>query len=46
LIYKGYNQKEIANKIDLLPSTICREFKIFRETNKQDYHPEHYQVKA
>lgn len=46
LIKEGYNQKDIANKIGVHPSTICREFKRFRETNKQYYHPETLQIEA
>ena len=46
LIKEGYNQKEIANKIGVHPSTICREFKRFRETKKQDYIPEVLHIEA
>lgn len=46
LIKEGYNQKEIANEIGVHPSTICREFKRFQDTNKKDYHPETLQIQA
>ena len=46
MIKEGYNQKEIANQIGVHPSTICREFKRFRETKKDNYHPETLQIEA
>jgi IS30 family transposase len=46
LIKEGLNQKEIANKIGVHPSTICREFKRFKLSNKKNYHPETLQVEA
>lgn len=46
LIKEGYNQKEIANEIGVHPSTICREFQRFRDTNNQTYHAETLQIEA
>jgi IS30 family transposase len=46
LIKEGYNQKDIANKIGVHPSTISREFKRFKETRKDNYHPETLQIEA
>jgi len=46
LIKEGYNQKNIANKIGVHPSTICREFKRFKQTNKQNYQPETLHIEA
>jgi len=46
LIKERLNQKEIALKIGVHPSTISREFKRFRETKKDKYHPETLQIHA
>ena len=46
LIKEGLNQKDIAKEIGVHPSTICREFKRFKHSNKKDYHPEILQVEA
>ena len=46
LIKEGLNQKDIAKEIGVHPSTICREFKRFKDTNNQEYHPETLQVEA
>lgn len=46
LIKEGYNQKNIAKEIGVHPSTICREFKRFKDSNKQDYNPNELQIQA
>lgn len=46
LIKEGYNQKEIAKEIGVHPSTICRELQRFKETKKDNYHPETLQINA
>jgi IS30 family transposase len=46
LIKEGLNQKEIAKEIGVHPSTICREFKRFKQSNKKDYYPEILQIEA
>jgi len=47
LIKEGYNQKDIAIKIGVHPSTICREFKKYRDKESQEYKAEesHIQTK-
>jgi len=46
LIKEGYNQKEIALKIGVDKSTICREFKKYKSNKNSEYHPEEAQIQT
>ena len=46
LIKEGYNQRNIALKVGVHPSTICREFKRSQKTKKETYIPEILHIEA